>query len=688
MKMENGSVVKSAEFDFSIFQNLPVQKKGQGRRIHDKKQYRDIICAFDIETTRIEEIEQAVMYIWQFQVGTFCTVIGRTWEEFLTFVQGIKQAIKDDYIVVYVHNLSYEIQFLQGIYEFNSNDLFCVKPRIVLKAIMSCLELRCSYKLSNMSLDEYCVKMGVDHKKIKGFDYTKKRYPWTELTEDELLYCINDVRGLVEAVYIEMCLEHDNLYTIPLTSTGYVRREAKEAMRHYPRKELKDSLPTFEIYSLLRQAFRGGDTHSNRYFTGDVLEGPIYSYDRVSSYPHVQLVYRFPMGVFRPLKENTLEYVLDIIIRRRKAVVMVISIYDYKLSDRYWPAPPLMSHKCREYNRKTTVIDNGRILKTDYLETTVTDLDFKILLETTSDESIIEIKSGFFTHYGYLPSAFKALIKQYFRYKCELKGVAGQEVFYMKSKNKLNSFYGLTAQSPVRQQVRYYKGEYKTRNDEIPDELTELLKTDEQLLEEYNKKAFLPYQWGVWTTAWARWELYQMQRTVYDQGGDLLYWDTDSVKFRGNVDFTAYNKRIKNQAIERDAYLEHKGKEYILGIAEYEGCYSKFVTHGAKKYCRIEDPGKLILTCAGVGKKAGSQELQEAGGIEKFKDGFIFHKAGGFEAHYNDTDFGQYEIEGHTIQITRNVCLSPSTYTLGKTADYIRVLESAKEILQNSDINS
>lgn len=693
--MENGIVVNSTDFDFSIFHNLPVQKKGQGRRTKTKRLYRDIICAFDIETTRLEKIEQAVLYIWQFQVGTYCTVIGRTWDEFITFVTGIKKAIGNDFIVVYVHNLSYEIQFLQGIYDFSPDDIFCVKPRVVLKADMQCLEFRCSYKLSNMSLDEYCVKMGVEHKKVKGFDYSKKRYPWSDLTQEEIEYCINDVKGLVEAVQIEMELEHDNLYTIPLTSTGYVRREAKEAMRHYPRKELKDSLPVFEVYSLLRRAFRGGDTHANRYYAGDLIDGPIYSYDRVSSYPHVQLVYRFPMGVFCPLKDTTLEYVIDLIKRRKKAVVMDIAIFDYQLAERYWPAPPLMQHKCREYNLKTAIVDNGRILKADYLETTVTDIDFQIILETTSSDSIIEIKNGYFTHYGYLPSAFCSLIKKYFKFKCELKGVAGQEVYYMKSKNKLNSFYGLTAQSPVRQMVKYYKGQYLTRHDiipndipnNIPTELDDLLKQDPQLLEEYNRKAVLPYQWGVWTTAHARYELYQMQKTVYKQGGDLLYWDTDSVKFRGNVDFTEYNKRITKQARERGASLEYNGKEFILGLAEFEGTYSQFITHGAKKYCRIEDD-RLVLTCAGVGKKTGSAELLEAGGIESFQDGFVFHKAGGLEAKYNDTPFGPYEVDGHILDITRNVCLIPSTYTLGKTADYIRVLQTAEEILRNSDINS
>jgi hypothetical protein len=81
-----------------------------------------------------------------------------------------------------------------------------------------------------MSLEAFTSKMGVEDAKLDDFDYEKIRYPWTELTEREMLYCINDVRGLVQALKKEMQLDGDTLYTIPLTSTGYVRRDCKKAM--------------------------------------------------------------------------------------------------------------------------------------------------------------------------------------------------------------------------------------------------------------------------------------------------------------------------------------------------------------------------------------------------------------------------------------------------------------------------
>ena len=55
-------------FDYSIISRTGNQrrKKGnQGRRNNDRI-YKNLICAFDIETTNDKETQQAFMYIWQF----------------------------------------------------------------------------------------------------------------------------------------------------------------------------------------------------------------------------------------------------------------------------------------------------------------------------------------------------------------------------------------------------------------------------------------------------------------------------------------------------------------------------------------------------------------------------------------------------------------------------------------------
>ena len=171
------------------------------------------------------------MYIWQFQVGTGITIIGRYWDEFVVLLELIAGALgPDERIVVYDHNLSYEWSFLHDMKVLgpyvDDESVFCLKPRKVCKFLCfdNKIEFRCSYIHSNMGLDDFTKKMQVKHQKLSGeeFDYSKTRYPWTELSDRELEYAANDVIGLVEAIQKEMEVDHDDLYSIPLTSTGYV----------------------------------------------------------------------------------------------------------------------------------------------------------------------------------------------------------------------------------------------------------------------------------------------------------------------------------------------------------------------------------------------------------------------------------------------------------------------------------
>ena len=88
------------------------------------------------------------------------------------------------------------------------------------------------YILSNMSLSKFCQnEEGVTHYKLDGneYNYDTFRLPTTPLSEYEQGYCYNDVRGLCEC--IKSRLKHDTLASIPLTSTGYVRRELRTNVR-------------------------------------------------------------------------------------------------------------------------------------------------------------------------------------------------------------------------------------------------------------------------------------------------------------------------------------------------------------------------------------------------------------------------------------------------------------------------
>jgi len=667
-------IIPPEKFPYDWLYEIPlVKRKAGNQRTRKRIQYKDMITAFDIETTRLQDIEQSIMYVWQWQFGDEYTVVGRTWEQFEAFQRKLKAVLEDSVLVVFVHNLSYEFQFLRGIYSFNQDEVFAIKSRKVLKCSMwDSFEFRCSYIHSNMNLDTYTKKMGVKHTKLTGtFDYEKIRYPWTELSDEELAYCVHDVQGLVEAIEIEMEHDGDNLYTFPLTSTGYVRRDAKKAMSQVDYRFVKEQLPDYEIYKMLREAFRGGNTHANRYYTNYTLHN-VHSADRSSSYPDVMCNCKFPISEFYHLGDIGYEEVVKMIGKRQKACIMRIAITGLHLTRIDWGCPYLSLSKCRHI--ENALEDNGRILSADYLETTVTDIDLKIILQEYSftDIKFYDVATA---RYGYLPTQLIKTICQYYHYKTELKNVPGQELLYMKSKNKLNSLYGMCAQDPVKQSILFIENDFKEQNE-----------NEAELLFAYNKKAFLAYQWGVWVTAWARYRLEEGIQLAHGDVNDpnapqFVYCDTDSVKYLGEIDLTKFNTERVNDSKRSGAYAtDPHGITHYMGVYEKEHDMCEFRTMGAKKYVYRETPnGKLVCTIAGVSKSLGGEELEEHGGITAFHEWFTFDKAGGLEAVYNDNP-EQCDIvrDGHKLKVTSNVVLRPSTYTLGLTADYKRLLTESR----------
>lgn len=661
--------------------------------MRNRPQYIEIVTAFDIETTRLRDIEQSVMYVWQWQFGPDCLVMGRTWDSFHKLTELLTWWIKNAFgprarLVVWVHNLSYEFQFLKGIYNFKQEDVFCMERRKIAKCTMlDTFEFRCSYIHSNMSLDQFTTKMGCQIRKLTGtFDYDKIRYPWTPLSSDELAYCVHDVQSLVEAITNEMALDGDTLATIPMTSTGYVRRDAKTAIQSMPnwRPFIKEQLPSFDVYLALREAFRGGNTHASRFMANRVLEH-VHSVDRSSSYPDVLVNCQFPVSEFSYRGAITQERLEKNIAVHKKAALIRLSMRNVCLRDPWTGCPYLSKDKCRHIING--LYDNGRVLSADYLETTLTDIDYWIVCSQYAGD--IDITHSWFARYGYLPDEFRKLINHYYKLKTELKGDDSQEVFYGKIKAKINALYGMTAQNPVKENVIYADAEkvreyYDQHPDLVspapgPNYIPDMSKSPEEMLQQYNKKAFLVYQWGVWVTAHARRELQEM----IDLAGDnFVYTDTDSVKYLGDLDLTEYNNRIMKRSLSNGAYADDaKGNRHYMGVYEIEHDYDKFITMGAKKYA-YEIAGKTYVTCAGVNKKAGGSELAAVGGVSAFKTGMVFRKAGGTESVYNDNVDLWVKREGHKLHITDNVVIRPSEYTLGVTDEYKMLLHRAELMRQ------
>ena len=318
--------------------------------------------------------------------------------------------------VVFVHNLSYEIVFLSGIFHFDNEDIFCTDSRKVLKASIGNLEFRCSYRLSNMDLKSLTKRYNVEHKKLSGeeFDYSVIRYPWTELTLEQLAYCVNDVLGLVESIHAIMDLNKDDLYTLPYTSTGFVRRECKAAMRSEHAK-IMECFPDYEVFSMLRSEFRGGNTHSNRYYTDELIDEPVTSMDISSSYPSQMCCKLFPSSPFKKLVMPDIR-LIDRLIDRGQCVLFEVELFDVALRYKYTAVPYIPIAKCKRITNYLN--DNGRVLKADYLSICVNEHDWQIIVSQYSFRA--NVIKGFKSRPGLLPEGLRRCNIEFFKKKTEL----------------------------------------------------------------------------------------------------------------------------------------------------------------------------------------------------------------------------------------------------------------------------
>ena len=598
--------------------------------------YANCPASFDIETSSFYEngIKRGVMYIWQFGLNGR-VIIGRTWEEFYTLLDALAafHALGvDARFIIYVHNLPYEFSWLMRRMEWT--DIFFKDSRKPLYAVTDGFIFKCSYALSNMSLESVgknLVKYPVE--KLKGFlDYTKVRTPVTPLTEKELQYCVNDAQVVMS--YIQEKIETDgDILHIPMTNTSYVRnfcraktlyREDKGKQNRFNKKyrDLIKSLKlTSEIYEMSRACFQGGFTHANARKTGKTIEN-VHSVDFTSSYPYVMTTMTFPMSTPK-LIENVSYADLDDLMKKYHLMFEIAF-------ENIMPADDIQEHyisksKCMvckgDYDEtgnliEDVIIDNGRVVWAKYLVTSITDVDMRIIRRYYKWDNV-KIRNVYKMIKSRLPKEFISAILELYANKTKLKGVDGKEVEYLVSKGMCNSSYGMSVTNPLNDIIEF---------DLTMNEIYRKSPCDvEKELEKYNKskKRFLYYPWGVFVTAWAR---YNLCMSIPVFGDDYIYSDTDSIKFT-NIEkhfnfIEAYNANVKKTIIKtcKELNLSEEifkpktiaGVEKPLGVWEWETkkeSYAKFKTLGAKRYLYQQSDG-LHLTVSGVNKKSGAKYLE------------------------------------------------------------------------------
>lgn len=631
----------------------------------EKISYYDIPMAFDIETTSFYEDDEkrAIMYIWQMAIFDN-VIIGRTWEEFNSAIDLLSKILKTNTTiraVIYVHNLGYEYEFIK--HRLHFIDVFSRDDRTILKAVTDKgIEFRCSYALTNKKLELLAqdLKHHKIEKKVGDLDYSLIRTSKTPITKEELDYCVNDV--LLLSYYISEKIEEEHLSTIPLTSTGYVRRMCKQAYRHDKdwRNLMKNIRLTPETYGYNKKVYQGAYVHGNILYTDKTLEH-VGSWDFDSSYIAVLIGEKYPLSSPHNIKIHDMEQFKYYISRYN--CIFTLKIEGLKLKDNKYISP-ISESKCDDLINP--IIDNGRVVSADNLIVYITEIDY-ILYSKIFDWKKISVGKFYYMDSGYLPTGLIEVAYGLYKQKKALKpikDIGENKYVYNAIKSLLNAIYGMCATD-----IQHGKDIDKAVDD-------------------YNKGYnFLYPLWSTYITAYARRNLFS---GICATGDDFIYSDTDSVKVLNPEDHFAYiekyNKWI-DKKIEKACQYHGLNFEDIKGIGrwDFEGIYDVFKCLRAKAYMTLKD-NKYNLTMSGVSKDAIKYITSTAAPFEFFSNGLkippehtgkLTHIYVDHEINGTITDYKGVACDYHEYSY---VHMEPVGFKLDYTDDYLRFISICERI--------
>ena len=690
------------KFDYSFLSRNIMYYKKKGK--YQKGTWNDVIIAADTETSKGHEITEdpAPNHVcaWTISIRAYHNNIVTLWgckpSDMVKCFQKIREALKGDDIYIYWHNMAYDYVFMR-LFLFDAfgtpKKELNTKPHYpIMIGFENGIIMKDSLILAGCKLEKWANDLNVNHKKAVGsWNYDKIRDQDDEpFTRAELRYIENDTLALAECLDALCISLKKNINTIPYTATGIPREEVRErAKNNNGHRDFLRKALSYEQFVKFTKLYHGGYSHGNRFFIGDILDdSDTLCRDFCSSYPFCLCAFKYPESSFVALDRD----VDDKYILRNSdkyAFIFKASFINIRLKDNYMPMPALQASKCE--SSINMEIDNGRCIKAGYASIYICELDLEVLSSMYEWDycncSEVEIATK-----AYLPRWFTDYVFELFAAKCRLKPKAKEDpVAYALAKSKVNSVYGLTVQRPIREEFIEVTepGEYKinSEGDTAYFESGEYRQDfDKDMQKEYEKylnnpNSVLNYQIGSYCTAYAFRNLFRLGACVnsyYDASGKLAYpphWyysDTDSCYSDDWNDekIKAYNQECK-ALLKANGYgpVIVNDKEYWLGIAEKDSCYSSYVVLGSKRYAgRDASDKKLHITVAGVPKK-GADCLNDD--LNNFRKDFIFDgRITGKNAHfYIFSKDGIYtDVFGN--EIGDSIDLEPCDYQLDAVDKY------------------
>ena len=711
----------------------------------------DDFITLDTETSWNHDEENPVGWIYQWALTYRGNVVyGRRPSELLFVLDKIKRVNQlGEYAIsekgsichkidIYVHNLSYDYTYIGDwlrdtfgcLYRsgMSSQTMLAISPHSLLSYECSGLCFKCSFKLTHKSLAQWGKDVNTPHRKlIDTVDYDAIHYQDSELTFTDWKYMFYDVIVLDECMRQQLKIYNDDLISVPLTVTGYVRREVKNEYL----KEKKNRYAFLnrrlspEIYKLCREEFAGGLTHGNRYLAEKTVRPKkgwfIRHRDFRSHYPSQQRAHEFPIGkpyIYfdeflakeRGMKPPTIKRVMEI--AKTKCVLVKLRIKYAELKDPEITIPYLQSSKCGLL--QNAIVDNGRVIRIgdkikdwEGFSITVNEDDLQILLYMYNMkvcvEEVVTMRRG--TLPEYLTKSIDNFFKGKTDHKDQVKELESMKVKgadprlieaitnLMIAKGLLNGIYGMSATDPIR--TTFYEEYEELDNNE---RWKKEHYTEEQIavmLSEYytGKKSFshfMDYQFGLWTTSHARLELIKF--CIIVGWAYVLYCDTDSIFYLSNAEIEEKVEKANKACLEHSEkvgafIVSNKGKKVHYDqfelekedIVAFRFLHAKCYAYEKVKYRKdgkpmLDENGnkqtELVCVIAGVkrfGKDDNGNTIsreEELGSIDNLSPSFVFNYCGGMTKKYVYAMPHIEYINGHRTEVASSCILLKTTKTL------------------------
>lgn len=444
-------------------------------------------------------------------IGVYLTRDGRpafrraftTWDEFKTALHDIERLTGRRDFILYAHNFGFEGDFLikhvGTVKTVIANGPH--RPIAIRLNEFPSIEFRCSWKLIDESIARIGKRIGLP--KLEG-DYSPlPRGAKPDRARVE--YCTRDcdiaARGL--APYIK---EFGNIWRVPYTKTGIVRGMLKDYCRKMDPGRQWDLTPDPDLYRIMREAFYGGISISNPEKTGYTVRN-VASFDMCSAYPFAALSEDFPRFMRKGSPE---EFDRDGWYIARVRFRNVRSRYN-------WGWLPFS----RMDTNKTPLLFNGKIIEAEYVEATITNVDFHNIEMTYTFDSFRVLEYYPLTDVQPLPKPIRSLFIDLAGAKQKAKAARKADptpenmIAESKAKERFNGLYGMLVQKLA-------------EDDYVIDQWGTWMTVEREIDPDDHKHLCRSYLFGVFITAFTRRNLLRFYTT--NAGDRLVFGDTDSCK--------------------------------------------------------------------------------------------------------------------------------------------------------------